>query len=97
MAQPLRSLLALAFEQRGTKDATPVTVPWLGYSYFHLGEYKKALEVYHELLKKSEPDPVNWLYSACCHFYMGQVRPDLPCLTARTHVDIVCGVAVQGG
>lgn len=38
--------------QRHTGEVTPLTLPWLGYAAFHLGDYKKALDVYMELATK---------------------------------------------
>ena len=37
------------------------------------------MSVYQDLLKKGDSDPLNHLWSACCHFYMGQV------LASRLH------------
>eukprot|EP00201_Polytomella_parva_P024112 CAMPEP_0175040624 /NCGR_PEP_ID=MMETSP0052_2-20121109/1383_1 /TAXON_ID=51329 ORGANISM="Polytomella parva, Strain SAG 63-3" /NCGR_SAMPLE_ID=MMETSP0052_2 /ASSEMBLY_ACC=CAM_ASM_000194 /LENGTH=582 /DNA_ID=CAMNT_0016302889 /DNA_START=6 /DNA_END=1754 /DNA_ORIENTATION=+ len=44
---------------------------WLAYSYFHFGEQDKAREIYKELLSKDDPDPMYYIYSAACAFYMG--------------------------
>jgi len=57
--------------QRNSKDAHPLTLPWLGYSYFHAGEYEKAYNVYCELTGKGDKE-VYHLYAACCLFYMGR-------------------------
>ncbi len=46
-------------------------LPWLGYCAFHLGDYKKALDVYQQLLQNPNSDPQNHLYVACCLYYLG--------------------------
>lgn len=51
-----------------------LTVPWLGYSAFHLGDYKKAADTYTKILAVSGADPVHHLHLACCLFYMGQYQ-----------------------
>ncbi len=35
----------LEFERRAGLE-TPMTLPWLGYAAFHLGDYSKALKAY---------------------------------------------------
>lgn len=45
---------------------------WLGYSAFHLGDYQKALDAYKELLRLPDSDQMNYLYGACCCFYLGR-------------------------
>lgn len=64
--------------QKQTGEANKDTLPWLGYSAFHLGEYKKAYDVYHELSAggkdakaAAEPDANYHLYAACCQFNLG--------------------------
>lgn len=60
--------------QRHTGEVTPLTLPWLGYAAFHLGDYKKALDVYSDLASKdklSGGDPIYFLYASCCQFYLG--------------------------
>ncbi len=39
------AIALLEFERRAGTE-TPMTLPWLGYSAFHLGDYKKALNAY---------------------------------------------------
>jgi intraflagellar transport protein 56 len=55
--------------QRHTGEANALTLPWLGFAAFHLGDYKKALDVYTEL---APTDPVYNLYASCCQFYLGE-------------------------
>ncbi|NXP74496.1 IFT56 protein, partial [Ramphastos sulfuratus] len=44
---------------------------WIGYSAFHLGDYKKALEVYEALTKKPNCSPDVWVNLACTYFFLG--------------------------
>jgi len=49
---------------------------WIAYCYFHLGEYKSALEEYEKILETHSSDSnldANdiWVYIACCQFYLG--------------------------
>jgi intraflagellar transport protein 56 len=44
---------------------------WIAYCAFHLGDYKKAVNVYLSLKKESDaPMDIN-TYVACCYFYLG--------------------------
>ena len=67
-----------------TDDATPDTLPWLAYSYFHLGEFQKSLDTYTKLIEKSngsyDPETQNYyLYSAACHYYLENYNEALDC------------------
>ncbi|NXF85033.1 IFT56 protein, partial [Eubucco bourcierii] len=44
---------------------------WIGYSAFHLGDYKRALEVYEALTKKPNCSPDVWVNLACTYFFLG--------------------------
>ena len=46
----------------------PETTLWLAYCHFHHGEYRKAMTVYDDLLKKPKSDKVLHLYKALCLF-----------------------------
>jgi intraflagellar transport protein 56 len=65
------AVVLLEFQRKG-KDANANTLPWLGYAAFHNGEYAKALSVYEELCLKPDANKNNFLYKACCHFYLGE-------------------------
>lgn len=41
---------------------------WLAYCYFHAGEYRKAMNIYDDLMKKPGYDKQLHLYKACCHY-----------------------------
>lgn len=45
---------------------------WLAYSSFHAGEYKKALEVYDELMRLPGYPKELHLFKACCYFALCQ-------------------------
>ncbi|XP_064011167.1 intraflagellar transport protein 56 [Pogoniulus pusillus] len=44
---------------------------WIGYSAFHLGDYKRALEVYEALTKNPNCCPDVWVNLACTYFFLG--------------------------
>lgn len=65
----------LEFQRQTGESVDANTLPWLGYCWFHLGEYKKALDIYMEILQQkstsnAEVDADYYLYAACCQFYM---------------------------
>ncbi|XP_044731989.1 intraflagellar transport protein 56 [Chrysoperla carnea] len=44
---------------------------WMGYCAFHLGDYKKAMEIYKRIYNNDKNAP-NIAYNlACCYFYLG--------------------------
>ncbi|RKO86098.1 hypothetical protein BDK51DRAFT_31932 [Blyttiomyces helicus] len=47
---------------------------WLGYSAFHLGDYKKAMEAYQGFLQEANPDPLGHLFLACTFFFLGMYK-----------------------
>ncbi|CAM9246238.1 unnamed protein product [Ascophyllum nodosum] len=60
----------LEFNRRsGEDDALEDTLMWLGYCAFHVGNYQRAIDAYHELESIGGPKEVT-LYLACCHYYM---------------------------
>lgn len=56
--------------QRAAGDSGERVLPWLGYCAFHLGDYKKAMDVYAEILQGGG-HPVYHLYRACCMHHLG--------------------------
>lgn len=60
----------LEFERRAGEE-TPMTLPWLGYAAFHLGDYAKALKAYQVR------------YNAQCVLNCALGLRVLPCLCAR--------------
>ncbi|KAJ3393901.1 Intraflagellar transport protein 56 [Entophlyctis sp. JEL0112] len=47
---------------------------WLGYTNFHLGDYRKAMELYQNMLQDHNCDPLINLYLACCYFFLGMYK-----------------------
>ena len=43
---------------------------WLGYCGGHLGDYKKALDAYEDILKRGGAPADVHLYKACCYYYL---------------------------
>uniref|UniRef100_A0A8C9RCM5 Intraflagellar transport protein 56 n=1 Tax=Scleropages formosus TaxID=113540 RepID=A0A8C9RCM5_SCLFO len=47
---------------------------WLGYCAFHLGDYKRAMEVYKSLILKPGCPVEVWVYLACTLFFLGMYK-----------------------
>ncbi|KAJ3026995.1 UNVERIFIED_CONTAM: Intraflagellar transport protein 56 [Siphonaria sp. JEL0065] len=47
---------------------------WLGYTNFHLGDYRKSMELYQSMLQDPNCDPLIHLYLACCYFFLGMYK-----------------------
>lgn len=62
----------LEFERKSKENREGLQV-WLAYSYFHSGEYAKALEAYDEALKKNGDAHIH-AYKACCHYALNQYQ-----------------------
>lgn len=56
--------------RRRTDDTDETTLPWLAYSAFHLGDYRRALEVYDTMLAMPDCPREYNLFRACCLFYL---------------------------
>merc|ERR1719252_241860 len=52
--------------QKKAKEERPSLQHWLGFCYFHNGDYRKAIDLYDEVLVSKESDPVVHTYKACC-------------------------------
>lgn len=57
--------------ERKLREERPHLLMWLAYSYFHNGDYKKAIDTYDDALKK-ENDPHIRTYKACCYYALTQ-------------------------
>lgn len=70
-ARDYTGAIALLEFQRQAGEEQKNTLEWLGYCAFHLGDYKKALDSYDELLREGADvsDDIH-LYKACCYFYL---------------------------
>lgn len=64
------AITLLDFERK-SREERPHLLMWLAYSYFHNGDYKKAIDTYDEALKK-ENDPQIHAYKACCYYALTQ-------------------------
>lgn len=66
------SITLLEFEKKGKENRDHLLM-WLAYSYFHNGDYKRALETYGEAMKK-ENDLHIHAYKACCLYALCQYK-----------------------
>nr|CAB3267331.1 tetratricopeptide repeat protein 26-like [Phallusia mammillata] len=78
----------LEFSKHTSEKPTDMTDLWIGFCAFHLGEYKKAYEVYMDVCKKPGVDPNVWTNLACCCFYLGMYKEaDEACMKApKSHL-----------
>ncbi|XP_038065557.1 intraflagellar transport protein 56-like isoform X2 [Patiria miniata] len=56
---------------RNSGKGSDETDMWLAYCYFHLGDYKAAMEEYEKLSKKEAVNPDVWVNLGCCYFFLG--------------------------
>ncbi|XP_054712427.1 intraflagellar transport protein 56-like [Uloborus diversus] len=47
---------------------------WIAYCAFHLSDYRRAMEEYNRVLKKSDVPLEIWTYLGCCYFYLGMYK-----------------------
>jgi len=66
------AITLLEFEKKAKEERGHLLM-WLAYSYFHNGDYKKALDCYTEAMKK-ESDPNIHAYKACCLYALCQYK-----------------------
>lgn len=60
------ALAILEFNKRTAEgEELKETLQWIGYTAFHLGDMKKALETYQELLSFGDRDPLDHVYLGC--------------------------------
>merc|ERR1719359_313339 len=52
--------------KKKAKEERPSLQHWLGFCYFHNGDYRKAIDLYDEVLMSKDADPVVHVYKACC-------------------------------
>jgi intraflagellar transport protein 56 len=57
--------------ERKAREERPQLLLWLGYCYFHNGDYSKAIDCYDEAIKK-ENDAGIYAYKACCLYALCQ-------------------------
>jgi len=69
------ALAILEFNKRsGEGGDIKDTLQWIGYTAFHLGDMKKSLETYQELLSYPDSDPLDHVYLGCCMFFLGMYK-----------------------
>lgn len=71
--------LGLLQFERNTQESigaenSDMTIMWMAYCAFHLGDYKKSVRFLDELINQPQAEPVWNLYKACCLFYLGQYK-----------------------
>jgi intraflagellar transport protein 56 len=64
------AIAVLQFKRHSNRNDAK-NLEMLAYCYFHYGEHDKALAIYKELLAFEDPDPMYYVYSAACLYYMG--------------------------
>jgi intraflagellar transport protein 56 len=64
------ALAVLEFKRR-SQDMDEMTLPWMAYCAWHLGDYAKSLSVYDELLSATG-DSIYHLHRASCLYYLGR-------------------------
>ncbi|KAG2439081.1 hypothetical protein HYH02_006606 [Chlamydomonas schloesseri] len=69
----LGAIALLSFRRHANRNDLK-NLEWLAYCYFHYGEHDKALAIYKELLQHEDPDPMFYVYSAACLYYMGMYK-----------------------
>ncbi|XP_056379757.1 intraflagellar transport protein 56 isoform X2 [Hyla sarda] len=47
---------------------------WIGYCSFHLGDYKKSLEVFKHVSQQEGCNPDVWVNLACTYFFLGMYK-----------------------
>mmetsp|Transcript_56086 Transcript_56086/g.88899 ORF Transcript_56086/g.88899 Transcript_56086/m.88899 type:complete len:564 (-) Transcript_56086:239-1930(-) len=66
------AITLLEFE-KVSKTERPHLLMWLAYSYFHNGDYRKALDAYTEAMKKENDKHIH-AYKACCLYALCQYK-----------------------
>merc|ERR1719261_370711 len=66
------AITLLEFEKKA-KEERPHLLMWLAYSYFHNGDYKKALDAYTEATRKENDKNIH-AYKACCLYALCQYK-----------------------
>nr|CAB3267332.1 intraflagellar transport protein 56-like [Phallusia mammillata] len=66
----LGAITLLEFNQNSIRRQK-YTKLWIAYCAFHLGDYRRAYEIYLDECAKPEFDLKVWVNLACCSFYLG--------------------------
>lgn len=67
------AITLIEFERHSSKSEKHVGL-WLGYCYFHLGDYERAADEYKRTLLDPKLASQARLYLACCYFFMGMYK-----------------------
>merc|ERR1719456_942410 len=68
------AITLLEFERKAQEERAHLHL-WLGFCYFHNGDYQKALDIYNELLQKQKDcDSMVHAYKACCLYALCQYQ-----------------------
>lgn len=67
------ALTLLEFNETATPANNKDRRLWIAYCSFHLGDYRKAADIYEALRKSTDGKdaPELGTYVACCYFYLG--------------------------
>jgi len=68
------ALAVLEFQKRAGEGDEKELLAWIGYAAFHMGDMKKSLETYQELLSLPDADPLDHVYLGCCMFFLGMYK-----------------------
>lgn len=63
----------LEFQKASGKIDTEALM-WLGFAFYHLGDYTNAMETYQSILAQPNCDPLVHLYLACSYFFLGMYK-----------------------
>lgn len=63
------ALTLLEFQLKCREGDTKENLLWIGYCAFHLGNFKRAIEAYTEILNLHNGDPILHVFIGCCLYY----------------------------
>lgn len=66
--------LTLLEFKRATESVDNNTLLLIGYSAFHNGDYKRAMEIYYSMVKDPNCEPMVHLCLGICYFFLGMYR-----------------------
>ncbi|CAD8102938.1 unnamed protein product [Paramecium sonneborni] len=64
--------VALLENEQNFNDSRAEPKLWLAYAYFHNGDYKKAIQVYDQMMNKPDYNKEIHVYKACCYYALCQ-------------------------
>jgi intraflagellar transport protein 56 len=66
--------LCIQFERSTGTAKQPANSLWTGYAAFHLGDYQTSHDVYRDLCKKPDAEPIWFLFWSITQFYLGMYQ-----------------------